>query len=141
MLAGRPGSSDLIQETLLTAWKDFEIFRGIDATQFALWIRTTLLRKFSAVITTHYTASECSVDGECTLSTSSGSSDLEIVKGLQSRQETPGKVISKDEENAMIERRMQQLPEDYRLVIQYRNVEGVQFNDIAKRTGRTSGAA
>lgn len=93
------------------------------------------------MITTHHKVSERSVDGECTLSTSSGSSDLEIVKGLQSRQETPGKVISKGEENAMIERRMQQLPEDDRLVIQYRNLEGVQSNDIAKRPGRTSGAA
>lgn len=139
-LGGRVSPSDLVQEALLAAWKDFESFRGADATQFSMWMRKILLRKISAAVAVHMKASKRNVARECAQSPHTGSSILGGVVGLVAREQTPSKIVSVGEDAVLIQNYLAQLPEDYRLVIQWRNFEGVQFNDIAQRLGRTSGA-
>ena len=139
-LAGRVSASDLVQETLLAAWKDFDSFRGADALQFSVWLRTILLRKVSAAVASHLKTSKRDVGRECSVSPGVDSSPLDITKGLAGREETPSKIVSVAEEAISIQQLLTKLPEDYRLVIQWRQLEGVQFNEIAKRLNKTSGA-
>ena len=139
-LAGRVSASDLVQETLLAAWKDFDSFRGTEALQFSVWLRTILLRKVSAAVATHLKTSKRDVARECSVSPLVGSSALDVTKGLPGREETPSKIVSLAEEAFSIQRLLANLPEDYRLVIQWRQLEGIQFNEIAKRLNKTSGA-
>lgn len=139
-LGGRVSPSDLVQETLLAAWRDFATFRGEDAPQFSMWIRTILLRKVSAAVALHLKTSKRDVEREQHASALVGSSVMEVTKGLCGREETPSKIVSIDEDTQLIQRLMRNLPEEYRQVIQWRNLDGIRFNDIAKRLGKTSGA-
>ncbi len=139
-LGGRVSPSDLVQETLLAAWTDFESFRGVDAGQFSGWLRTILLRKISAAITTHLNTSKRNVSRELSISPLLGSSVMEVTHSLSGREQTPSAIVSVDEDTLLAQRLLTNLPEEYRQVIQWRNLEGIQFNEIAKRLGKTSGA-
>lgn len=139
-LGGRVSPSDLVQETLLAAWKDFGSFRGGDAVQFSVWLRTILLRKVSAAVAAHAKTSKRDIGREFSVLPRTGSSVLEVTKGLAGREETPSTIVSVGEEAIVIQGLMAKLPEDYRLVIQWRHLEGIQFNEIAERLGKTSGA-
>ncbi len=139
-LGGRVSPSDLVQETLLAAWRDFSSFRGMDAPQFSVWLRTILLRKISAAVALHLKSSKRGVQREHQASVKVGSSVVEVTKGLRGREETPSKIVSICEDRQLIERLLENLPEEYRQVIQWRNIEGIQFNEIAARLGKSSGA-
>lgn len=138
-LGGRVSPSDLVQETLLAAWKDFPAFRGNDAPQFAVWLRTILLRKISAAVASHLKTSKRSMQRERQTMNLIGSS-VRATDGLQGREETPSKIAAVGEDSRMIQQLVARLPEEYRLVVQWRNLEGIQFNEIAQRLGKTSGA-
>ncbi len=73
-LGGRVSPSDLVQETLLAAWRDFESFRGADAPQFSVWLRTILLRKISAAVAVHLKTSKRDLSREFTSLPAVGSS-------------------------------------------------------------------
>jgi RNA polymerase sigma-70 factor (ECF subfamily) len=139
-LGGRVSPSDLVQETFLAAWRDFSSFRGADAPQFSVWLRTILLRKISAAVALHVNTSKRDLQREQHASTLVGSSILEITKTLPSKEETPSKIVSSGEDTLLIQRLLTSLPDEYRLVIQWRNLDGIQFNEIASRLGKTSGA-
>ena len=139
-LGGRVSPSDLVQETLLAAWRDFSSFRGVDAPQFSVWLRTILLRKISAAVALHLKSSKRDIAREHQSPVVVGSSIMEVTKGLRGREETPSKIVSIGEDTQLINRLLENLPEEYRQVIQWRNLEGIQFNEIATRLGKTSGA-
>ncbi len=65
---------------------------------------------------------------------------MEVTKSLRGREETPSKIVSIGEDTQLINSLLENLPDEYRQVIQWRNLEGVRFNEIAKRLGKTSGA-
>jgi RNA polymerase sigma-70 factor, ECF subfamily len=140
-LGGRVSPSDLVQETMLAAWRDFASFRGVDAPQFSVWLRTILLRKISAAVAVHLKASKRDLERECHASILVGSSVMEVTKGLRGREETPSTIVSVGEDTLLIQQLLLNLPEEYRQVIQWRNFDGIQFNEIATRLGKTSGAA
>ena len=137
-LGGRVSPSDLVQETLLAAWKDFESFRGVDATQFSMWIRKILLRKVSAAVAVHVKASKRKVARECIQTPFAASSTFDAGANLIAREQTPSKIVSIGEDALLIQDYLNQIPEEYRLVIQWRNFEGIRFNEIAERLGKTS---
>ncbi len=139
-LGGRVSPSDLVQETLLAAWTDFESFRGVEASQFSGWLRTILLRKISAAVATHLNTSKRDVSRELSFSPMLGSSVTEVTQGLSGREATPSAIVSIDEDTLLAQKLLTNLPEEYRQVIQWRNLDGIQFNEIAKRLGKTSGA-
>ncbi len=140
-LGGRVSPSDLVQETLLAAWRDFSSFRGEDAPQFSVWLRTILLRKISAAVALHLKTSKRDVQREFHVSALLGSSVGEVTKGLRGRDETPSTIASLGEDVQLIQRLLSSLPDEYRKVIQWRNLDGIQFSEIAVRIGKTSGAA
>lgn len=139
-LGGRVSPSDLVQETLLAAWKDFSSFRGEDAPQLSVWLRTILLRKISAAVALHLNTSKRDIQRERHAFSFVGSSVAPAAEGLQGREDTPSKIVSVDEDARRIQQLLTNLPKEYRLVVQWRNFEGIQFNEIASRLGKTSGA-
>lgn len=140
-LGGRVSPSDLVQETLLAAWKDFSSFRREDAPQFSVWLRTILLRKISAAAALHLNTSKRDMQRERHVVSLVGSSVVHVTEGLQGREETPSKIVSAGEDTRRIQQLLTRLPEVYRMVVQWRNLEGIQFNEIASRLGKTSGAS
>lgn len=139
-LGGRVSPSDLVQETLLAAWKDFSSFRGEDAPQFSVWLRTILLRKISAAVALHLNTSKRDLQRERHAVNLIGSSVVHVTDGLQGREQTPSKIVSVGEDTRLIQLLLTKLPDEYRMVVQWRHIEGIQFNEIAARLGKTSGA-
>ncbi len=109
---------------MLAAWRDFSSFRGEDAPQFSVWLRTILLRKISAAVASHLKSAKRDAQREQCISTAGGSSVVEVTKGLPGREDTPSRIVSIGEETQLIRRLLEKLPEEYALVIRWRNIEG-----------------
>jgi RNA polymerase sigma-70 factor, ECF subfamily len=97
-------------------------------------------RRCTPILALHVNTSKRDLQREQHASTLVGSSILEITKTLPSKEETPSKIVSSGEDTLLIQRLLTNLPDEYRLVIQWRNLDGIQFNEIASRLGKTSGA-
>ncbi len=137
-LCGRVSSSDLVQETLLAAWKGFGSFQGTEDHQFSAWLRTILNRKISSEVAVHMGTAKRDISRESDATV--GSLTEEVSKSLQSREKDPGEIVLLEEDALIIQRFLANLPEEYRKVIQWRNIDSIRFKEIANRIGKTSGA-
>lgn len=137
-LCGRVSPSDLVQETLLAAWKDFASFQGTEAPQFSAWLRTILGRKISSAVALHMGTSKRDISRESGAAV--GNMIVEVNKSLHSREKAPGDVVSLEEDALIIQRLLASLPEEYRQVVQWRNLDNIQFKEIANRIGKSAGA-
>jgi RNA polymerase sigma-70 factor (ECF subfamily) len=68
-------------------------------------------------------------------------SSLSVHEALAASAPTASSVASRRERAVMLADALESLSEDYRQVVILRNLEGLKFNEVAERMGRSSGAA
>ncbi len=130
--------SDLVQETMLEAYRDFARFRGVTEPELMVWLRRILARNLADQLKRHRSPKrdlrrEQSL--EAVLDRSSQCLQAELA-GISS----PSAKASRREQSVLLADALERLPEDYRQVIIWRHLERVKFSEIAARMGRTSGA-
>lgn len=143
-LGRRVSPSDVVQDTMLAAHRDFQDFRGDSAPQFTAWLRAILSRNLFRAIERHLKAEKRDVRREVSLegvAASVDASSVRLANILQSDQSTPSSILSREEETQRIVDVMQQLPEHYREVIMLRNFHNLRFEDVAKEMNKTPVAA
>lgn len=143
-LRNRVSASDVVQETLLQATQDFEAFRGQSDAEFAGWLRRILVRKVSRALERHLWAEKRDVRRELP----QGRAAVDEPEGGYSaggavidHRPGPASELLGNERNRHVEQALAALPRPYRQVIELRNAQGLPFEEIARRLGRTSGAA
>jgi RNA polymerase sigma-70 factor (ECF subfamily) len=129
--------SDLVQDTLLEAGRDFPRFRGTTQEELLGWLRR-ILRNNVANIHRHYEAEKRLVDREVPLA-DVGPDDL--TAGIPGHTETPSRQAAARERDEQLERALQQLPGHYREVLLLHASEGLTFVQIAGRLGGSADAA
>jgi RNA polymerase sigma-70 factor (ECF subfamily) len=137
-LQAKIGPSDLVQESLLEAQRDFGRFHGATEADLRAWLRRILLNNV-ANIREHYRATqkrevsrEVSLDGVL-----DGSGADLLVAG----EPTPSKQAAAQERNEELERALAQLPDHYAEALRLRHQENCSFEEIGQRTGRSAEAA
>ncbi len=139
----RVGESDVVQEAMLAAHRDFADFRGQTASEFAGWLRTILARTLLREIDRHVKAEKRDVRREVSLDSLNrdlSSSGVQLASLIAAKQETPSEIVSNEEESARVANLISQLPVDYQTVVMLRNFSGMRFEEIAEQMERSSQA-
>lgn len=142
-LQGRTSPSDVVQETLLEAHRDFPQFRGNHPEEFLGWLRRILINNLARVVQRHVLAEKRDVRRE--ISIDDVGADVErstarLVAVLADAGNSPSSDAQKHEAGLVLADELAELNADYRDVIVLRHLEGLSFADVAGKMGRTSGA-
>jgi len=138
-LRSRVASSDLVQETLLEAHRDFERFAGKNKRGLAAWLHKILVRNLADQANFHH-AVRRDVRRDRSLDDQPKSSAPALVDALTASISTPSDQAVRQEEADALAEALERLPADYRTVFILRNLEGVAFEEIASRMGRSPNA-
>lgn len=138
----RVSPSDIVQETLLEAHRDFQNFVGTSLEEFTGWLRKILFNNLATAIESHLLAAKRDVRKQRSLDEQANSNQTfaQLKKTLDANVSSPSSPLHRDEWLNQLSNAINQLPEVYCRVIQLRHFEGLSFNEIAERIGRTPGA-
>jgi RNA polymerase sigma-70 factor (ECF subfamily) len=139
----RVSASDLVQETMLEAHRDFSDFRGVTTAEFVGWLRRILVHNLIRVTEKHLQTDKRDVRREVYIhrlhaSIEQSNSRLEHV--LVGHHESPSSALGRHERMRLLADAMAKLPKDHRQIILMRHIEGLPFAEIATQMDRTSGA-
>jgi RNA polymerase sigma-70 factor (ECF subfamily) len=135
--------SDLVQQTFLEACHDFDHFGGTTEAQWRAWLRRILAHNLAALVERHVRAQKRDVRRQVSLvrgamraGSSGAGEEVAAVCCLSS----PSSQAQQHEASAVLAERLTQLPAAHREVLLLRNIEGLPFEEVARRMGRTPGA-
>lgn len=139
----RVSPSDLVQETLLEAHRDFSDFRGATNAEFVGWLRQILVHNLIRVTEKHLQADKRDVRREVYIhklnaSLEQSSSRFEHV--LAAPFESPSSEMGRHERMRLLADAIAELHAEQRKVIVLRHIEGLPFAEIAEQMERSSGA-
>ncbi len=135
--------SDLVQQTFLEACRDFDQFEGTTPAQWRAWLRRILAHNLAALVERHVQAQKRDVRRQVSLERGSAAADdstpgLRVV--LASPVSSPSTQAQQHEVTAAVAERLARLPAPHREVLRLRNLDGLAFEEVARRMGRTPGA-
>ena len=142
-LAVRASPSDVVQETFLQAANEFPSFRGSDSGQLLSWLRRILVHNIIAAYDRHVRAAKRDVRRDRPLEVVAkavDASSLHFDQALARSTESPEAAAVRQEEATHIADLLAELPQHYREVIILRNLEGLSFQEVSQRMGRTNAA-
>jgi RNA polymerase sigma-70 factor (ECF subfamily) len=142
-LAVRASPSDVVQETFLRAARQFETFRGNSEGELLAWLRRILARSIVNAYAHHVKSGKRDVRRERPLRLNPHAVDessRRIDSALAATGKSPSGAAIEHEHSMLVADRLALLPKHYREVIILRNLEGLSFDDVAQRMGRTSAA-
>lgn len=142
-LRRRVSPSDLVQETLLAAHRDFLDFRGASQRELVGWLRQILIHRLHHTIDEHVKAGKRDIRREISLEELNAAVDrstANYANFLQGRTSSPSSPVHQEERVVALSNQLAKLPEHYRDVIVFRNLQGLPFEEIAQRMERTVGS-
>lgn len=143
-LRRRMSTSDLVQETMLAAHRDFEQFRGGSEGEWVAWLRQILSNCLSHAVERHVHAQKRDLRREVALERIAKKFDESVVhlsRIAVDGSPTPSLVMQRRELADELASQLEKLKESYRDVIVYRNLQSLSFDEIAERMQIKSGAA
>lgn len=137
-LRAKGGASDIVQDTLLDAVRAFEQFQGNSEEELKRWLRRLLLNNLVSFARRYRGAGKRDLGREIALKAGdSSASTLDPAAAAP----TPSGEAMAHEQAERIEQALEQLPEDYRLVLLLRYQEERSFEDIGRLLDLTPNAA
>jgi RNA polymerase sigma-70 factor (ECF subfamily) len=138
-LQAKGGASDLVQETLVDALRDFKHFRGKSHVELQAWLRQLLINNLID-FTRHYRDVEKRQIGR-ERELEAGDSSAERGGDLEAPISSPSGQAIKDEQSEAIERALKRLPPEYQRVLRLRFEEDLSFEEIGSGMNLTPNAA
>ena len=139
----RVSPSDLVQDTLLEAHRDFPNFRGTTTPELVAWLRRILIHNLIRASEHHLHTEKRDARREISLqrlASNLGSVDSPVEAALKSPIGSPSADLRGQEQVSELEKALSTLPSEQRQVVVMRHLEGLAFNEISQRMGRSSGA-
>jgi RNA polymerase sigma-70 factor, ECF subfamily len=133
-LRAKANPSDLVHETLLEAYRDLAQFRGNSEAEWVGWLRRLLLHNLANFERQYFGTAMRRAQREVSL-TDGGAA------AVPAAGPSPSSVVMAGERAWAIEQHLGRLPEDYRLVILWHHRDGLPFDEIGRRLGRSADAA
>jgi RNA polymerase sigma-70 factor (ECF subfamily) len=141
-LRGKCDPSDLVQQTLLEAHRDFQDFAGTHEAELLGWLRRILAhnlfneaRRFAAQL--RDAAREVSLEQ---VQAGVDRSSLALGRALADAAPAPSQIALEREAAVRLADTLAQLPKDYQTVLVLRVFEGLSADEVAERMQRTPGA-
>jgi RNA polymerase sigma-70 factor (ECF subfamily) len=142
-LRRRMNASDLVQETMLAAHRDFGKFRGSTEREFLAWLRQILIHCLHHAIETHVKAQRRDVRCEISIDQVGLALDrsaTNFANALADPGPSPSTPARQRERAVALADQLAKLRPEYRDVIVLRNLQGLSFEEIAERMDRKTGA-
>ncbi len=142
-LRRRMNPSDLVQETMLAAHRDFQQFRGDSEREFLGWLRQILINCLHHAVDTHVKAKMRDVRREISIEQANAALDrtaVNLVQVLADNGPSPSAPVRQRERVVALADQLAKLRPQYREVIVLRNLQGLSFDEIAERMERNPGA-
>ncbi len=143
-LRSKISAADLVQDTMLSAYRDFGKFRGQTDRQFVAWLRQILIHRLQSYVQHYVLTRKRDVRRECSLHefeerrlrAAAGDEHATLYDpGL-----SPCALLIRREDACEVAEYLAQLPQDYRKVVRLRSIQCLGFREVAARLGRSEGA-
>lgn len=140
-LRAKVDASDLVQQTMMEAYRGFERFHGRTEGEWLAWLKR-ILEHNAADFVRHYQGQKRHVGKEVALGPPGGDSAASR-PGLdpQAPVETPSQALAKIEGELQLAAALDQLAPDHREVIVLRNLQRLPFDEVAQHMDRSRPAA
>ena len=136
-LQAKLDESDLVQETLLYAWRTFESFRGQTEAELMEWLRS-ILASTTAGHLRHYRTAKRDLTLERQLQHQFDQSSQLLDGALLDRGASPSQDAVRRERARQLADAIEQLSPEHREVIILRHLQGLTFVQIADRLGQSA---
>lgn len=136
-LRQRLNPSDVVQDAMLAAHRDFADFRGQSTGEFSAWLRKILVHCIGHAVETHLKARKRDIRREAAKPGSDASqSEASWLDVITASDCTPSEIVCKGEAAATLIEQLSKLKPEHRDVIVLRNLHGLPFDEVARRMGR-----
>lgn len=142
-LQPRISPSDLVQETMLGAYRDFAQFRGQTERELLGWLRQILINNLRVFVQKHVLAEKRDVRREVSLEKFDAAlerSTADLRTALADRGPSPSTDSMRRESALLLANHLARMPVAYRDVLVLRNLQGLSFTDVAQQMQRSSGS-
>jgi RNA polymerase sigma-70 factor, ECF subfamily len=136
-LQAKLDASDLVQDTLLEAHRNFPKFQGTSETQFVCWLRQIMAANLANLLRRYLGTQGRNVRLERELVIHLDQSSRLLDRGLVDRGNSPSQQAFHREQSVLLADALEQLPEDYREVLVLRHLECLSFAEVSRRMGRS----
>ena len=136
-LQAKVDASDLVQETMLEAHKNFANFRGVSEAEFTAWLRQIMASILCGLLRKYFGTQKRDIRLERTLRENFDNSSLLLGRGLIDLHSSPSQQATRREQAVLLADALENLPKDYREVLVFRHMEDLTFPEIARRMERT----
>ncbi len=138
-LKAKQGASDLVQDTLMVAHRNFPKFEGGTRAELRAWLRKILLRRVSHTVRGYRRAGKRQISREIPLDAADSSKAPAEMLAADTTSPS-GKAARREEEVALVAA-LDRLPERLRQVIVWRHQEDCTFDEIGRQLDRSNVAA
>lgn len=138
-LRAKADASDLVQQTLLEAHRDFDRFEGRSEGEWFTWLRRILSHNAADVARRFGKAAKRDVRREVRFA-DGAASDFSSRPGAPepaAADATPSEQLVNADDQLRLAEAICQLPDDYREVVLLRNIQRLPFADVAERMDRS----
>lgn len=132
-------ASDLVQETMLEAFRDFQRFDGHSEQEWLAWLRKILAHN-AADFVRRYRGTAKRAAGREVPFRDPADSRLQGAPEPAAQQPTPSQEFLQLDTELRVTAALSQLPPDYQEVIVLRNLQRLSFNEVAERMDRSRAA-
>ncbi len=140
-LQAKVDASDIVQETLLEAHRDFHRFQGTTEGEWLAWLRRILSHNAADYVRRFHGTAKRQARRETRWQQAVDSSASIAEREPAAPDETPSQQVMRHDRELAVAAALAQLPEDYREVIMLRNLQRLPFDEVAQRMGRSRPAA
>ncbi len=129
-------ASDLVQETMLEACRDFERFQGGSEQEFLAWVRRILRHNAADFVRRYRGTAKRQARREVRFRDPADT----LARGAPepaSSDRTPSQEFLQLDNRLRMSQALAGLPSDYQEVIQLRNLQRLSFNEVAQRMQRS----
>ncbi len=136
-LQAKADASDLVQQTLLEAYRGFGKFQGATEAEWLAWLRRILAHNAADFVRQYRGTDKRQVRREHRLQTPSNDSCSASMFQPAARDESPNQQLMRRERELEVANAVAQLAPDHREVIILRNLQRLPFEEVAQRMNRS----
>jgi RNA polymerase sigma-70 factor (ECF subfamily) len=136
-LQAKVDASDLIQQTMLEAYRDFANFRGSTEAEWLAWLKRILAHNAANFVRQYRGTEKRQARREVALVCPGDGSAARGFADPADSGETPSQQLLRKERELLVADALAQLTPDHREVIMLRNLQRLPFQEVAERMGRS----